>query len=82
MVLEKILAHLDSKDPSTATARLPRSRAPEQLVRLIHLVPLRGCESQRRGAVTVVPMAGELATCADVWEFSRPAPDPPGPMTA
>ncbi len=24
-------------------------------------------------AVTVVPMAGELATCADVWAFSRPA---------
>ena len=47
--------------------------APEQLVRLIHLVPLRGCESQRSGAVTVVPMAGEVTACADVWEFSRPA---------
>ncbi len=32
--------------------------------------------------VNVVPMAGEVTTCADVWEFSRPAPDPPGPMTA
>ncbi len=44
--------------------------------------PFSCCESQRRGAVTVVPMAGEDATCADVWKFSRPAPDPPGPMTA
>ncbi len=28
VVIEKILTHLDSKDPSTATVRLPRSRAP------------------------------------------------------
>ncbi len=45
---------------------------------MIHLVPLRGCEPQRRGALALVPMPGEVATCADVWEFSRP----PGPMTA
>ena len=54
------------------SSRRPGGAAPEQLVRLIHLVPLRGCESQRRGAVTVAPMAGQVATCADVWEFSRP----------
>ena len=30
VVIEKILTHLDSKDPSTAPARLPRSRAPPQ----------------------------------------------------
>jgi hypothetical protein len=30
VVIEKILTHLDSKDPSTAIARLPRPRAPPQ----------------------------------------------------
>ena len=30
VVIEKILTHLDSKDPCTASARLPRSRAPPQ----------------------------------------------------
>ena len=64
-----------------ALAAVPGA-APEQLVRLIHHLPLRGCESQRRGAVTVVPMAGEVATCAAVWEFSRPARPDDRPMTA
>ncbi len=49
MVIEKILTHLDSKDPCAAT---------------------------------VVPMAGEVATCADVWEFSRPPRPDDRPMTA
>ena len=60
-----------------ALAAVPGA-APEQLVRLIHLVPL----PQRRGAVAVVPMAGELATCADVREFSRPASPDDRLMTA
>jgi len=39
--MARILTRLDGKDPSTATAlaAVPGA-APEQLVRLIHLVPL------------------------------------------
>ena len=32
--------------------------------------------------VNVVPLAGEVTTCADVWEFSRPARPDDRPMTA
>ncbi len=73
--------HREDSDPPRQQRPFHRYRAlaavpgaaPERFVRLIHLVPLRSCAPQRRGAVVVAPMAGELAACADVWEFSRPA---------